>query len=109
MGRLTGKVAIITGGGQGVGLGIARAFAQAGAAMVITGRDEAKLRNVTPELEALGGRVAVCPGDVRQRADADCAVALAVEQFGGVHVLVNNAQSSIPGTLFEDMDDATMR
>ncbi len=109
MGKLTGKVALITGGGQGVGLGVARAFAQAGALLVITGRDGAKLEGVAPELEALGGQVAICPGNVSLRADADRAVALAVERFGGLDILVNNAQSSVPGKALEDIDDATMR
>lgn len=109
MSNLTGKVALITGGGQGVGLGLARTFAQAGASLVLTGRDEAKLSGVVPSLEALGAKVAICPGDVRSRADADRAVALAVERFGGLDILVNNAQSSVPGKALEDIDDATMR
>jgi len=109
MGKLTGKTAIVTGGGQGVGLGIARAFAEAGASLVLTGRDEAKLAGVTGELEAMGAKVAICAGDVRKRADAEHAVQMAVERFGQLDILVNNAQSSTPGTPFEDMDDETMR
>lgn len=109
MGKLTGKVALITGGGQGVGLGIARAFAAAGASIVITGRTEAKLQGVVPELEELGGTVAICAGDTRKREDAERAVALAVERFGGLHVLVNNAQSSIPGKPLEQIDDEQIR
>lgn len=109
MGKLTGKTAIVTGGGQGVGLGIARAFAEAGVSLVLTGRDEAKLAGVTGELEAMGAKVAICAGDVRQRADAERAVQMAVERFGQLDILVNNAQSSTPGTPFEDMDDKTMR
>ena len=49
MGILTGKVAIVTGGGQGVGLGIATALAAAGASLVITGRDAEKLRRAAEE------------------------------------------------------------
>jgi len=109
MGKLTGKVALITGGGQGVGLGIARAFAAEGAKLVITGRTEAKLQGVVPELEALGGKVAICAGDTRKREDADRAVALAVERFGAIHILVNNAQSSIPGKPLEEIDDEQIR
>ena len=109
MGKLTGKTAIVTGGGQGVGLGIARAFAEAGVSLVLTGRDEAKLAGVTGELEAMGAKVAICAGDVRQRADAERAVQMAVERFGQLDILVNNAQSSTPGIPFEDMDDKTMR
>ncbi len=106
MSALAGKVALITGGGQGVGLGIAQAFAGAGASLVLTGRHLEKLQEVKPELEARGAKVALCAGDVRSRADADKAVALALEQFGRLDVLVNNAQSSVPGLPFEASGDA---
>jgi NAD(P)-dependent dehydrogenase (short-subunit alcohol dehydrogenase family) len=109
MGQLTGKVALITGGGQGVGLGIASAFAAEGAAIVITGRDVMKLDAVSTTLHASGARIATCGADVRKREDAMRAVETAMAQFGRLDVLVNNAQSSTPGTPFEDMDDATMR
>ena len=109
MGRLSGKVAIVTGGGQGVGLGIARLFAAEGAALVITGRTEEKLKSVAPELEALGASVALCTGDTRNRADAERAVQLALDRFGRLDILVNNAQSSKPGTPLEETDDETIR
>lgn len=109
MGQLTGKVALITGGGQGVGLGIAQAFAAEGATLVITGRDSAKLEAAAEPLRSSGGRIVVCAGDVRKREDAVRAVEAAITSFGHLDVLVNNAQSSTPGTPFEDMDDATMR
>lgn len=109
MGKLAGKVAIITGGGQGVGLGIARSFAAAGASLVITGRSEDKLTGVAGELEALGGKVAICAGDVRNRADAQRAVETAISAFGQLDILVNNAQTSNPGKALEDIDDETIR
>jgi NAD(P)-dependent dehydrogenase (short-subunit alcohol dehydrogenase family) len=109
VGQLTGKVALITGGGQGVGLGIAHAFASEDAVLVITGRDEARLQGVAESLSTAGTTIAICPGDVRKREDAVRAVEMAIAQFGRLDVLVNNAQSSTPGTPFEDMDDATMR
>ena len=109
MGKLAGKVAIVTGGGQGIGLGIARSFAAEGAALVITGRTEAKLQAVVPELEKLGAQVALCAGDARRREDAERAVATAVERFGHLDILVNNAQSSKPGTPLEESDDETIR
>lgn len=105
MGRLSGKVALITGGGQGVGLGIAQAFATEGASLVITGRHEQKLLGVVAQLEARGGKVAVCAGDTRSRADVQRAVALAVERFGALDILVNNAQSATAGKLFDELDD----
>jgi len=109
MGTLADKVAIVTGGGQGVGLGIARRFARAGASLVITGRTEATLATATAELEALGARVATCIGDTRLRADAKRSVQTALDRFGKLDVLVNNAQSSRPGTPLEEIDDETIR
>lgn len=109
MAILDGKVALITGASQGVGLGIARSFAREGAALVITGRSADKLEQAAAELRALGARTVTCAGDTRLRADAEAAVRKAVEELGGLDVLVNNAQTSRPGTLIEDIDDETIR
>jgi NAD(P)-dependent dehydrogenase (short-subunit alcohol dehydrogenase family) len=105
---LEGKVALITGAGQGVGFGIAQAFATAGANLVITGRDGAKLETAAAKFRAAGAEVAIVPGDVRTRETALRDVAAAVERFGRLDVLVNNAQSSVPGTPLEQIDDATI-
>ncbi|CAB3721878.1 SDR family NAD(P)-dependent oxidoreductase [Paraburkholderia rhynchosiae] len=109
MSGLQDRVAIVTGGGQGLGLGIARALAMDGTNLVLTGRTEAKLRNAQNTLEALGVRVLVVPGDTRRRADAENAVALAIEHFGRIDALVNNAQSSTPGVPLEDVTDENWR
>ena len=108
MNTLKGKVALITGGGQGVGLGIARAFAADGAQIVITGRDEGKLRKAAKVIGEEGAEVLVVAGDVRQRASADNAIAATVEKFGRLDILVNNAQSSKPFVPLEQIDDATI-
>ena len=105
-GRLSGKVAIITGGGQGVGLGIAQTFAREGAKVLITGRTPDKLEAAVAGLKAAGGDAAWVAGTAGVRADAEAAVAKAVELFGGLDILVNNAQTSKPGAMFEDTDDA---
>jgi NAD(P)-dependent dehydrogenase (short-subunit alcohol dehydrogenase family) len=105
MGRLNGKVAIITGGGQGVGLGIAKAFADAGASLVLSGRNIDKLEGVVADLKQRGAEVAVHAADARSRADADGVVAFAVETFGGIDILVNNAQTTTPGAMLVDSDD----
>lgn len=104
-GRLKGKVAIVTGGGQGVGLGIAHAFAREGAKLLITGRTPDKLEKAAADLRILGGEAAWIAGTAGVRADAEAAVAKATELFGGLDILVNNAQTSKPGISFEDTDD----
>jgi NAD(P)-dependent dehydrogenase (short-subunit alcohol dehydrogenase family) len=109
MGKLTGKVAIITGGGQGVGLGIAFALAEAGASIVVTGRHEDKLRGAAEQIRAKGAPdVLTVVGDTRRRESAQQTVGATIEKFGRLDVLVNNAQSSVPGTPFENIDDATL-
>lgn len=109
-GRLAGKVAVITGGGQGVGLGIAQAYADQGAALVLSGRVPEKLQGVVADLEARGARVATIKSDVRNRDDAFATVQLAVDSFGGVDILVNNAQmfgqhTSLEETTAEMLDE----
>jgi NAD(P)-dependent dehydrogenase (short-subunit alcohol dehydrogenase family) len=108
MKRLAGKVAIITGAGQGVGLGIAQAFAAAGASLVISGRDGNKLQTAAAELTSRGAQVLTVPGDVRKRSAANATIEAAVREFGKIDVLVNNAQSSVPGVPLEQIDDATI-
>ncbi|ATE63937.1 SDR family NAD(P)-dependent oxidoreductase [Rhizorhabdus dicambivorans] len=106
MGRLSGKTAIITGGGQGVGNGIAQVFAREGANVLITGRTADKLEAAAAALNAAGGKAAWVAGTTGVRADAEAAAAKAVELFGGIDILVNNAQTSKPGAMFEETDDA---
>ncbi|RKE39122.1 NAD(P)-dependent dehydrogenase (short-subunit alcohol dehydrogenase family) [Paraburkholderia sp. BL23I1N1] len=109
MSELQDRVAIVTGGGQGLGLGIAHALASEGVNLVLTGRTEAKLRQAETALKAHGVQVLVVPGDTRRRADADQAVAAAIEQFGRIDALVNNAQSSTPGVPLEAVTDENWR
>jgi NAD(P)-dependent dehydrogenase (short-subunit alcohol dehydrogenase family) len=109
MGKLDGKVAVITGGGQGVGLGIAFALAEAGAAIVITGRHEEKLQGAAEQIRAKGAPgVLTVVGDSRKRESAQQTIRATIEKFGHLDVLVNNAQSSAPGLEFEKIDDATI-
>jgi NAD(P)-dependent dehydrogenase (short-subunit alcohol dehydrogenase family) len=108
MKHLEGKIAIVTGAGQGVGLGIAQALASAGARLVITGRDEAKLRRAAAAIAADPAEVLTVAGDARRRASAEAAVAAAVARFGRVDIVVNNAQSSKPFVPLEQIDDETV-
>ena len=96
--RLNGNVAIITGGGKGIGYGIALAFAQEGANLVITGRTESRLVAAKEKLETEYG-IEVLP-IVADGADEDAiknVVAKAIEKFGKITTLVNNAQVSKSG------------
>ncbi len=108
MGRLSGKVALITGAGQGVGLGIAQALAAQDASVVITGRNAGRLDSAVAAIEARGGKALACPGDAALRENADYAVAMAVSQFGSLDILVNNAQARRSGVYFEDITKEDM-
>jgi NAD(P)-dependent dehydrogenase (short-subunit alcohol dehydrogenase family) len=91
MGQLSGKVAIVTGAGTGLGAATARAFAREGGDVVLVGRRREKLDETADTMDGSPGRAAVVQGDVALERTATDAVAAAVDQFGGVDVLVNNA------------------
>jgi NAD(P)-dependent dehydrogenase (short-subunit alcohol dehydrogenase family) len=103
--ELDGKVAIVTGAGRGIGRAIALALAGAGAAVAILERDAHTGGAVVDDIEARGGRALVATGDVRDRSDCEAVVRSAVERFGGVDVLVNNAQQVPTGSLDACTDD----
>ncbi|MFJ3777329.1 SDR family NAD(P)-dependent oxidoreductase [Streptomyces sp. NPDC090075] len=105
MARLAGRTALVTGGGQGVGRGIALALAAEGAAVVISGRTETTLKDTAREIAERGGRVRTVVGDVGVRDDVEHMIAETVREFGGLHVLVNNAQSSVQRPLAETSCD----
>lgn len=103
MGKLDGKIAIITGGGKGIGFGLARAFAKEGANLVLTGRTESRLVNAKEVLEKEFG-VEVLPV-VADGADEEAiknVVKKTIEKFGKMNVLVNNAQVSKSGVMLKD-------
>lgn len=105
-GKLSGKVAIVTGGGQGIGQAAAQAFAREGASVLITGRTPDTLRDTAAIIRKSGGTIEWIAGTAGVRADAEAAVGKAIERFGTIDILVNNAQTSRPGTMLEDTDDA---
>ncbi len=91
MGRLDGKVAIVTGGNSGVGAATAELFAKEGAKVVITARRKPQLDEVAEKIRANGGEVLVVPTDISKIEDVENMVAQAVAAFGKIDVLVNNA------------------
>ncbi len=88
---IQGKVALITGGGSGIGRATALRLASEGAAVVVADVDEAGGRETVSQIEAAGGRAAFVRADVTREADARAMVAFAEETFGGLDILHNNA------------------
>ena len=105
---LSGKTAIITGGGSGIGAGIARTFGALGANLVIGDIEMETARPVAAELEGAGYPVLLCQVDVQDAKQVEALVERAVARFGGVDILVNSAGvgtlSSIVDMLDEEWD-----
>ncbi len=104
MTRLDGKIAVVTGGGQGVGLGIATALADSGAAVALVGRTPGKLAAAAADIERTGGRAVPFACDIKDPAAITTVVADVAAEFGRIDILVNNAQEVPLGTLL-DVDD----
>ena len=110
--RLDGRLALVTGSSSGIGLALARGLGQAGAALVINGRDPAKLAATADSLRDEGLMVHAVAFDVTDRAAAEAAVAQIETDIGPLHVLVNNAGLQRRGAFheFNPADwDAVMR
>ncbi len=90
-GRLAGKVALVTGGGSGIGRATALRFAAEGAAVVLAGRREAELAAVADMIADRGGKAVAIATDVSDEAAVDRLVAQAVNRFGGIDIAFNNA------------------
>jgi 2-hydroxycyclohexanecarboxyl-CoA dehydrogenase len=92
MGRLDGKVAIVTGAGRGIGRAIALDVAREGASVVVASRTASTVQSVVGEIESAGGTALGLTVDVSERAQIDDMVARTMERFGRLDILVNNAQ-----------------
>ena len=106
MKTLAGKTALVTGAGQGVGQGIAFALADRGAGVTVTGRTAEKLDATCEEIRRRGGEALPVVCDVKDKDSLESGVKATVQHFGGLDILVNNAQEVPLGTL-HDVDDDT--
>lgn len=93
--RLDGKVALVTGGGSGIGRAIALAFAHAGAWVGVLDREEMKAVSVAREIVKIGQQSFAIGADVASEADVERAIAAVLNEFGGLDILVNSAGAAI--------------
>jgi 2-deoxy-D-gluconate 3-dehydrogenase len=92
---LTGRVAVVTGGNGGIGLGMARGLASAGAAIIVAGRNRGKSEKAVEELRALGVEAVAIEVDVADEASVNALIRASAERWGRLDVLVNNAGMNI--------------
>jgi 7-alpha-hydroxysteroid dehydrogenase len=104
--RLDGKVAVVTAAGRGIGARIATAFAEVGADVVIGARTEEQLQQVAEQVEALGRRAVVVPGDLSTREAMGALVDTAVRELGGIDIVVNNAGGTMPQAFMDTSEKA---
>jgi len=107
MNRLSGKVAVVTGGNAGIGEAIAKAFAREGASVVITGRRQGELDRVVNDIVQAQGKAVAVVGSVTDELSAQEAVRRTVQQFGRLDILVNNAGVGDFGKRLHEINDTT--
>lgn len=104
-GELSGRVAIVTGAGQGIGAGIAQVFARAGASVVVATRSAGNGQETVDAIRAAGGEAVLIQCDIGQHAVVDDVVARTVDQFGRIDIAVHNAAIYPLHTVQELSDD----
>jgi 2-deoxy-D-gluconate 3-dehydrogenase len=92
---LSGKVAIVTGGNGGIGLGMARGLAQAGAAIAVVGRNQTKSKDAVAELTESGARAVAIAADVTDKTAVDGMIARVLKELGRIDILINNTGINI--------------
>lgn len=105
MRRLSGKVALITGGGTGIGRACALAFAREGAKIAVAGRRREPLEAVVHEIESAGGKALALTCDVTQTASVAAALSQSERQFGRLDTIVNNAGAVVVATAEHTSDE----
>lgn len=98
---LKDKVVIVTGASSGIGKACAIAFANAGCKVVLASRDEVKLALVMNEITQQGGTAAICKTDVSREEDCKQLINATIQQFGAIHILINNAGNSMRAVFAE--------
>jgi meso-butanediol dehydrogenase/(S,S)-butanediol dehydrogenase/diacetyl reductase len=101
----TGKVVLVTGSTTGIGEACARAFAEAGAAVIVSGRDRERGQAVATAIRTAGGRAEFMPADLRTVGACDSLVAATIATFGRLDVLVNNAGILYTANAIETTDE----
>src|ERR1700678_2462650 len=96
--RLDGYVALVTGAGRGIGAGIARAYARAGADLVLVARTAADLDDVAASVRTLGRTALVIPADLTDVSRVATIVERAIAEHGRLDILVNNAGGAMPAS-----------
>ncbi|MBH0187841.1 MAG: SDR family oxidoreductase [Nitrospira sp.] len=107
MSRLAGKVAVVTGGNAGIGEAIARTFVREGAAVVITGRRQDELDRVVHEITRRNGKAIAVAGSVTDDCHTRAVVNEAIQRFGSLDILINNAGVGEFGRRLHELDDET--
>jgi 3-oxoacyl-[acyl-carrier protein] reductase len=103
---MNNKVALITGSGRGIGRAVALKLASEGAKIVVNDLDEGPANDVVEEIKAAGGEAVACPGSVTDDGFADEFVKTALDSFGGIDVIVNNAGYTMDSMIGKMTDDA---
>lgn len=102
---LAGRVAVVTGGGSGIGSGMCRAFAAAGIRVVVADVDDASAEAVAASMREVGGTAVAIAADVSRRADVEALAERALAEYGGVDIVCNNAGVLVGGPMLETTED----